>query len=103
MTTVISRLYESDSSAKAVVSGLAEAGFPDKTFETIENSDAAAMEAAGVDADALVIACTNLRTPMLGAWDRATNWSWSARPSCRLVRQRKRCALSIANRPSTQA
>jgi hypothetical protein len=54
MTTIITRLYESDASAQAVVSGLAEAGFPEKTYETIDNSGnpVADMEAAGVDADA---------------------------------------------------
>ena len=42
-TTIITRLYNDDAAANAVVSGLSEAGFPEKTYSIIgAGSDAAA-------------------------------------------------------------
>jgi len=38
MTTIITRLYKDDSAVNAVVSGLSEAGFPEKTYSTIDGS-----------------------------------------------------------------
>ncbi len=50
MTTIITRLYNDDTAANAVVSGLFEAGFPDSTYDVIgEGADAvAAMTGAQV-------------------------------------------------------
>lgn len=38
MTTIITRLYKDDATAKAVTSGLSDAGFPEKTFDMIGGS-----------------------------------------------------------------
>jgi len=52
MTTIITRLYESEAQAGNVVDKLKAEGFPENTYDVITSADASAMEAAHVGAEA---------------------------------------------------
>jgi hypothetical protein len=52
MTTVVTRLYETEEMARGVADALRAEGFPDATLDVIAVADAAAMEAARVEAGA---------------------------------------------------
>lgn len=52
MTTIVTRLYESETQASAVVARLTGDGFPASTYDVLTTKDKAAMEAAGLSADA---------------------------------------------------
>jgi hypothetical protein len=52
MTTVVTRLYETEEMARGVADALRAEGFPDATLDVIAAADAAAMEAARVEAGA---------------------------------------------------
>lgn len=52
MTTIVTRLYESEEVARRVAATLSEDGFPEATLSIITDADAAKMTDARVDADA---------------------------------------------------